>query len=207
MPPVRVVSREAEHATRLVRATLAQHRRQEALLRGDSRPQGRLRLLPESGASAEVRRQSTLLRVSSVLEAFVAAEMIRRLEPHAPPPRTTILDDIYTRAEDAAIGSWPKMIDHYARWYKIKLKSWPNWRQVEAMNNARNVVAHGLGDLTRRLARKDIDQLRRDFATIDVVVLGSSIKVAETALRTCGTTTVDFITWLDTQLATYDATP
>ncbi len=35
------------------------------------------------------------------------------------------------------------------------------------MTNARNAVAHGLGDLTRRMARKDLGQLKLDFAMID----------------------------------------
>lgn len=187
--------------------TLAHHRRQQALLAGLTDPRGRLSRSATTSRSAEARRQATVLRSVSIVEAFVAAELVRRLEPHAPPPRTEILDDVYTRAEDDAIGSWPRMVERYQRWFKIRLtqRACPHWRQLEAAKNARNVIAHGLGELTRRLARKDQKQLGRDFATINISIVGNTLDIPESAVRSVVIVCREFIVWLDAELARYDA--
>lgn len=188
-------------------ATMAQHRRQEAVLMSRPFPLGRLRTLPSSSSSAEVRRQATMQRLVAIIEAFVADGLVSRSESHAPPPRSPILDDIYTRAEDAAIGSWPKLQEHYRRWFGIRLNqtACPTWRQIEAMINARNCIAHGVGALTRRMARKDTAQLRRDFSTIGVIMIGNTVQIPESAVRNSSLTGRAFILWLDQALSTYDA--
>lgn len=188
--------------------TLAQHRRQEAAL-ATSRPpwRGRLRALATSAGSVQIRRQATLVRIASIVEAYVAEQLILRFEPHAPPPRAAILDDVYVRAEDNAIGSWPKMVDHYSRWFGVKMnpRECPSWRRIEALTNARNAAAHGLGELTRRMARKDKSQLKRDFATLDVAMDGNAIVLSEQALRNAAAAGREFIAWLDGELEQYDA--
>lgn len=202
-----VSSLEAEHSVRLVMRTLAQHRRQEAhLALAPPVPIGRLRASLAAPAAAQVRRQATLLRLSSIVEAFAADQLVVRLESQAPPPRPAILNDVYTRAEDNALGSWPKLTEHYARWFRIKVsqKACPPWRRVEAMTNARNAVAHGLGELTRRMARKDLRQLERDFATVDIKVVGTAVVLSEVSLRSASVAAREFIEWLDEQLAVYD---
>lgn len=203
----RVPSVAAERSVQTVMATLAQHRRQEAVLATSHRPwRRRLRALTESVDSTQIRRQATLLRIMSIVEAFVADQLVQRFEPHAPPPRPAILEDVYVRAEDAAIGSWPKMSDHYARWFDIKLSraKCPSWRQIEAMTNARNAIAHGLGELTRRMARKGTRELELDFATLGVTLSGNSVVVSEDSLRRAADTAREFIDWLDLKLELYD---
>lgn len=187
--------------------TLAQHRRQEAVLATTRRPlRGRLRALTATTAPVQIRRQATLLRIMSIVEAFVADQLVQRFEPHAPPPRPAILDDVFVRAEDAAISTWPKMIEHYGRWFDIKLSrtKCPPWRRVEAMTNARNAIAHGLGELTRRMARKGTRELELDFATLGLTLSGNSVTISEDSLRRAAETAREFIDWLDLELALYD---
>lgn len=203
----RIPSLEAEGSVRLVMASLAQHRRQEALLAAMATVAGRLQALPDAATSAQVRRQAVLLRTVSIVEAFMTDGLVRRVEPHAPPPRTSILEDIYTRAEDAAIASWPKLHSHYGSWLGIKITQTvcPSWRRIGAMTNVRNAIAHGMGELTRRMARKDLTQLRHDFATIDVAIAESAVCLSELSLRSSATTAREFIEWVDEQLLDYDA--
>lgn len=187
--------------------TLAQHRRQEAVLATSRRPlRGRLRALTTSAGPVQIRRQATLLRIMSIVEAFVADQLVQRFEPHAPPPRPAILDDVYVRAEDGAISTWPKMIEHYGRWFDIKLSrtKCPPWRRVEAMTNARNAIAHGLGELTRRMARKGTRELELDFATLGLTLSGNSVTISEDSLRRAAETAREFIDWLDLELELYD---
>lgn len=205
----RVLTLDAEQSIRTVMTTLAQHRRQEAVIGASRRPwRGRLRALTTSAGSVQIRRQATLVRIMSIVEAYVADQLVQRFEPHAPPPRPAILDDVYVRAEDGAIGTWPKMIEHYGRWFEIKLTrgKCPAWRQVEAMTNARNAVAHGLGELTRRMARKGTRELELDFATIGLKLAGNSVVISEDSLRLAAAAARNFIEWLDEELVRYDAT-
>jgi hypothetical protein len=204
----RVESPAAERSVRTVMATLAQHRRQEAVLATSLRPwHGRLRALTASTGSNQIRRQATLLRIMSIVEAFVADQLVQRFEPHVPPPRPAILEDVYVRTEDGAIGTWPKMIEHYGRWFDIKLSrgNCPSWRRVEAMTNARNAIAHGLGELTRRMARKGTRELELDFATLGLTLSGNSVLISEDSLRRAAETAREFINWLDLELGLYDA--
>lgn len=152
-----------------------------------------------------MRRQAALFRLVSIVEAFVANGLVERLELHAPPPRTLILEDVYSRAEDGAISSWPKMREHYKPWFEIRIAQCPSWRKVDAMTNARNVIAHGVGELTRRMARRDPENLRRDLATIDVSIAGSSLRVPESAVLASAYAAREFVEWLDTALAGYDS--
>lgn len=207
-PMARVPSVEAESSVRLLMRTVAQHRRQEAhLALAPAIPSGRLRALLAPAPAAQVRRQATLLRLASIVEAFAADQLVGRLEAQVPPCRPEILEDVYVRAEDNAISSWPKLTEHYGRWLGIKIsqKKCPPWRRIEAMTNARNAVSHGLGELTRRMARKNVSQLERDFATIRITVVGTAVRVEEPSLLSAASAGREFIEWLDDHLAAYDA--
>lgn len=205
-PPTTATSAAADGSVRLLMTTLAQHRRQEALLATSTPPLGRLSVLPSGARSVQVRRQAAVLRIASIVESYVAGELVSRIERHAPQPRSSILDDIYTRAEDSALASWPKLRDHYGRWLEIKINgsTCPSWPRIETMTNVRNAIAHGLGELTRRMARKNLSQLQRDFATIDVQIVGSALVLSEDALWSSAFTAREFINWLDEELASYD---
>lgn len=196
----------AERTTRSLMATLAQHRRQEAILTSIPQEVGRVRILPNATRSAEIRRHAAMVRMVSIVETFMANGLVARLEAQIPAPRAEILEDVYTRAEDAAISSWPKLTDHYQLWLHVPIsqRSCPAWRQIEAMVNVRNAIAHGLGELTRRMARKDIAALGRDFATIDVEIVGTALLMRESSLRKAAFAGREFVNWLDGELAEYD---
>ena len=99
------------------------------------------------------------------------------------------------------------MTEHYGRWFKIKIsqKSCPSWRRIEAMTHARNAVAHGLGEITPRLAKMGLAGLGEELATIDVGVSATSIVVSERSLHACERACAEFIAWLDAQLRAYDS--
>lgn len=197
---------DAERSIRLIMTTLAQHRRQEAVLER-SRPPSRGRLIPATSAwSVQIRRQATLVRITSIIESYVTEQLVQRFELHAPPPLPDILKDVYVRAENDAIASWPRMTEHYKRWFKIKIsrQTCPAWGRVEALTDARNAVSHGLGELTRRMARSNLDQLRQDLATIDVAMAGNALELTESSLRQAASAGREFIEWLDDELERYD---
>jgi len=72
------------------------------------------------------------------------------------------------------------------------------------MNDLRNAIAHGLGNLTPRLARRDRSTLAADLATIDVVVTANRMVVSEEAVEACGNASREFVEWLALELQDYD---
>jgi hypothetical protein len=199
---VLIISIEAEQAARLIMSTAAQHRRLESLLAATSMPRGRLRVLPTSSSSRQVRAQATLLRLVSITEAHIVGELVKRIEPHAPPPRTSILDDIYNAAEDQAISSWPKIAESYKRWIHINLNKYPDWKKIEAALDARNAIAHGVGQLTRRQSRKNQSELEASLKSININVRGARLDISEIAIKEMAAVCRRFIIWLDQQLST-----
>lgn len=187
-------------------ATLAHHIRLESIAAGHPTVRGRLRVLPGSPGSAQVRQYATLLRMISILEAFTTASLVDRVEPLVPQSGTKVLQDIYERAEDRAIGSWPEIRNHYSAWLGINLqeKSFSRWGELQALLDARNAIVHGMGRLTRRLARKDLTALRRHFATLDLGLVGDEVQVPNNALGNAARLSCDFIRWLDSELRSYD---
>jgi hypothetical protein len=199
-----VPSLAAEEAVRTIMATAAQHLRQEALLAAAPSRRGRLRTLPVGSVSRQTRCQSTLLRLTSIVESYVVGQLVVRSEIHAPEPRSPILDDIYVSAEDRAIGSWPQITVSYKQWLGIKLNGSPDWTHIQALNNARNAVAHGLGNLTRRQARKNSNQLKQSLQQVGVSVDGTRIVISESAIMNGAKTSRAFIYWVDERLVEYD---
>lgn len=201
-----VPSLAAEQAIRAMLSTVAQHRRQEVTLASGRRIVGRLRRLPTPEQAAEVRRQATYFRLVSLMEAFVTQELVTRFEAQVPPPRSDVIEAIYTKAEDAAIASWSAMTDHYRDWLGIRInqETCRSWRDVQTMTNVRNAISHGVGDLTRRMARKDLAQLEQGFRQIEVEIEGRSIRVSDAAVRLAAMSGRSFVEWLDEQLMVYD---
>lgn len=199
------VSAEAEDAVKQLMRALAQHRRHEAILRTSrTRPRGRLRSLPGDQQADAIRRQASLVRLVSMVEAFTTASLITRVEPHAPPPRTEILESIYSNAENDAVSSWSALQVSYKRWLGIRFNAFGSWKRVQATHDARNAIAHGLGDLTRRMVRSRSDP-RHSLKLIDIAVIGIRIEIKESSLLAVADAGREFIEDLDAQLVAYDA--
>lgn len=75
---------------------------------------------------------------------------------------------------------------------------------IELRHGLGKLLDGQLGDLTRRMARKDLTQLERDFRRIDVEIEGRSIRVSDAAVRRAAMSGRSFIEWLDNQLMGYD---
>lgn len=196
-----VLSIDAEQTSRLLMSTLAQYIRQEALLAAAPRPRGRLSVLPTSSASRQIRAQSALMRFASIVEAHTVQELVKHVQPHIPNPMSSILQDIYINAEDRAITSWPNMIEAYRQWFDVRINKWDEWKKMDAIQDARNAVAHGVGELTRRQARKNPAALVSSLKLIGVAVInGARLEFSDSGIREVANVSRRFVGWLDHQL-------
>jgi hypothetical protein len=195
-----MLSAGAEQTNRLLMSTLAQYIRQEALWTSYPRPRGRLSVLPTSSASRQIRAQSSLMRLASIVEAHTVHELVKYLEPQVPKPMSSVLEDIYASAEDRAIGSWPSIIDAYKRWPSVKIDKWDEWKKMIAIQDARNAIAHGVGELTRRQARKNQATLTASLKLIGIAVNGIQLEFSDSAIREVANVSRRFVSWLDDQM-------
>ncbi len=204
---VLVPSESAEETGSHLMVTLAQYRRQEAVILPVTRLAGRLRRPTFNAASAQVRAQGAVFRMTSIVEAFVVEHLIRRTEAHFPQPRTSIVEDIYCGAEDKALGTWSSMKESYNKWLNIKFgDSEQIWARMKALTDARNAIAHGVGELTRRQARANLQELVARLSTVEIAVDSSgTLVLADRSVAVASVTGRDFVYWLDRKLQEHDS--
>lgn len=135
--------------------TLAQHTRAEAALAGSAPIRGRLSVLPAATQPQRIRRESVLVRLTSLTEAFTFGELQQRLEKHAPEPRNKFVEKLYADEERRATGTWDAAKQAFKDWGSgVNLASFTRWDDVQAVIDARNTVVHGLGQFTRLQRKK-----------------------------------------------------
>lgn len=102
---------------------------------------------------SEVRRQALLLRLVSIIEAYIDALFLEITGEKIPNP-----DDFMARMiaeiEESASRDWSARADYFERLHGFSVKAGSSWQEIDAAIDARNSIAHGLGKLTARLRRK-----------------------------------------------------
>ncbi|MEV3966416.1 hypothetical protein AB0M34_37095 [Nocardia sp. NPDC050193] len=141
-----VPSAEAEASTALLFRTLASH--QIAAAAFSPEPAGRLRPNATTDRVQE-QRQATLLRLLSITEAFAADLLAREVEQTF----ESLSSEVLTAAVDdsliSASNTWDSQRQAYKNWLKVG-KPTVDWTPIDRLADARNAIAHGLGELTRR---------------------------------------------------------
>jgi hypothetical protein len=189
----RVLSAEAEDATALLRSTVAQHVAVErTLLRAPGFPRGRLAAISAGGQ----RRQATLTRLVSITEAFLARRLIDRAESRVVPTADSIREAVWAKAEDTATGSWVNLASHYNTWLGVPLSRSDDFKRILVHVEARNAVAHGVGELTRRQRRRG-EALTRSLSDEGYLLVGSRVEVSEAVLRAASSLAVRVVSFVD----------
>jgi hypothetical protein len=201
-----VVSRECDLAVRLLMVTIAQHRRTEDALAARPVTRGRLRVLAPDTVQSRTRHESILVRCVSIMEAHVHGQLVSRLAPLAPPPRTDLVERLYAQFEEKGITSWVETDDYFKKHVhkSVKIKTYSYWNQVDAVIEARNAVVHGLGRFTTRQVRRGVPKaieshlkrLNFEITTDRARVLVTRGALEETAMLLRG-----YLEWLDHVLA------
>lgn len=153
-----LVSQDCDRSIRLLMITLAQHRRTEDALSARPPTRGRLDVLTPDSVRSRIRRESVLVRCVSIMESHVHGELVTRLAPLAPSPRSDLVESLYRQFEERGTGSWAETDGYFKRHVHrtVKIRSFGAWSQVEAVIEARNAVVHGLGRYTSRQVRRGV---------------------------------------------------
>lgn len=201
-----VVSPNCDRSIRLLMVTLALHRREEAALATGSPIRGRLKVLAPDSVKSRVRRENVLVRSVSIMESFVHAELVSRLAPLAPDPRSPLVETLYAQFEERGTMSWDETANYFKKHVhsSIKLKDSPDWNQINAVIEARNAVVHGLGRFTNRQKRRDVPTAVGSHLTklkFDVSTDGGRVLVTAAALEGTVLLLRTYLEWLDGALA------
>ena len=202
-----VVSVACEHSRRQLMLALAQHRRAEAALEGHVFIGGRLKVLPPGAIQAQHRREGVLVRCVTIVESFVAGQLIVRLAPQAPSPRAALVEKLYAEFEDKGTGSWPAMEEYFTKYVKkdIKIRNGASpFAKVGPIIEARNALVHGLGRFTARQVRgKGLQQTKQRLKVLKfgltpdelgLIVTPAAIEESVSALRA-------YLEWVDGELS------
>lgn len=180
---------QAEAACVLIFRTLGAHRVAVGHLPAQRGPR-RLGGLPDD--RRDMQAQATLVRLLSITESFTADTLLRHVEPLVRPKSHQTVSLIWDSAAVSATGTWESQQNAYRRWLGVKL----DWKPVERLSEARNAVAHGLGELTRR-QKRDETSVRAKLATAGIPLAGNRIVLSDAVLATSARTLRDFILLLD----------
>lgn len=202
----RVVSLNCDRSVRLLMVTLALHRRGEAALAIGTPIRGRLKVLAPDSANSRVRRESVLVRSVSIMESYVHAELVSRLAPLAPSPRSALVETLYAQFEERGTMSWDETANYFKKHVhsSIRIKNSPDWDLVNAVIEARNAVVHGLGKFTNRQARRNVPKavsshLRK--LRFELSADGNRVLVTAAALESTVVLLRAYLEWLDGEFA------
>jgi hypothetical protein len=185
----RVVSIEAETASKLLFQTLGAHRKAVAALH----PGAPARLAPASASGSEqIQCQATLVRLLSITESFTAQLLLGEVDKAAARAASSSIDSVW---EDAAIkgtNSWKEQKASYKSWLGVDT----DWKVEERLAEARNAVAHGLGALTRRQLRNE-QSVRDKLKMAGITMVGVRIVLSDAALASAAADCRDLIHRVD----------
>lgn len=170
-----IISNEAEAASALLFKTLGAHRTAAAAFK--SQPSVRLHhLLPAD--ARQVQRQSTLLRLISITESFAGDLLTREMEVIVARADSSPVDVIWDDAAVKATSSWREQREAYKKWFGV---TQVDWSVIDKLAHARNAVAHGLGNLTRRQLR-DLASVRSALQSVNITLNGTRIVLTDDTL-------------------------
>jgi hypothetical protein len=185
---VTVPSQRAEDAADLLMRTLGSHRTRLAGLA----PAVPSRLRATRTDRVQVACQSTLIRFASITEAYCADALVEAAEQLAQPGRARTMQTIWDEAAVAATRTWNDQKSAYKTWLGVTI----SWATIDAVADARNAVAHGLGSLTRQQMRKRAAVDAR-LAQLGVALVGRDLELNDASLQGVALKCRDFIFALD----------
>ena len=139
---VDVVSDRAEAALTLINLAMGQHQREISnLVAGQPK-----RLSTDVHDAKHSLRQSTIVRVASITEAFCVDRLMAMAVKELEPDKSVVRRAMFDEALRGATGTWSSIRKAFADWHGVK----PNWKSLEGVQEVRNAIAHGLGRFTHR---------------------------------------------------------
>ena len=142
----------------------------------------------------ELRRQSLLLRLVSIAEAYVDSLFMELMGEQLANPGK-LLSRAVAEVEAAATSNWSERIRLFRTLHDLSVTDCVAWPRVDAAIDARNSAAHGLGALTARLRKKR--NLPQRLRAIEATVGGGRVHLSDASIRITSEACRDLVLELD----------
>ncbi|MEV8506300.1 hypothetical protein AB0368_15900 [Actinoplanes sp. NPDC051475] len=182
-------SAEAEAARNLLFRTLGAHRAAISALKPGA--PSRLRVSLDDDPVQD-RCQATLVRLLSITESFASEMLSREIEGAMAQARSQTAAKVADEAIIRATSTWKDQQKAYKDWLGVT----EDWKAVERLAEARNAVAHGLGNLTRRQLRTEAS-VRAKLREAGISLQANRIVLSDENLAAATSACCDFIERLD----------
>ena len=146
---------------------------------------------------AQVRNQSELLRLVTIVEAFVDSCSAQQFE-HRTSGRDAFVREMAAEGRETSLRGWDERKEAFKKYHGVALGDCTGWNDIDAAREIRNSIAHGLGHLT---ARQRSGRARRKMESMGVRFRGDQLVLDTTTLERCAKSAVAFIRDVDRRLA------
>lgn len=140
--------------------------------------------------------QDALLRLVTIAEMFAGEHLVDVTEDRLP-------------TDNLVFRIWDERIPRIVRDWESRKSSWKDifevewtyrqWSEVLGFITARNIIAHGMGQLTRsQIRRGQIDvRVTKKLGAAKLTLRGNELQLSENDVERCGQRMQHFIEWLD----------
>jgi hypothetical protein len=145
--------------------------------------------------------QDALLRLVTIAEMFAGEHLVEVAELRLP-------------TDDLVFRIWDERIPRIVRDWESRKSSWKDifeldwtygqWSELLGFITARNIIAHGMGQLTRsQIRRGQIDvRVTKKLGAAKLTLRGNELQLSENDVERCGLRVRHFIEWLDEESRT-----
>lgn len=134
--------------------------------------------LAQSTSITEIQRQSTLIRLLSITEAFALELLLREMDSAFSVVKHSGIARLWSNASTRNTGTWSEQQKAYKDWLDVKF----DYRDIEGFIEARNSIAHGLGTLTRRQKANESSTLSK-LKAVGIETQSGKIMLSEEILE------------------------
>jgi hypothetical protein len=154
-------------------------------------------VVPTSASAQNIARDA-LLRLVTTAEMFAGEHLLDITEQQLPDEELVLR--LWEERMPRILRDWPA---RKTAWNQLLDVEWTytRWNELKGFTTARNIIAHGMGQLTRSQLRRG--QIRQgvidDLAAAGLTLRGYELALSDIDVERCGARVRDFIGWLDKQ--------
>lgn len=137
-----------------------------------------------------------IYRLVTVAEMFAGEHLVDNAETRLPDDELVLR--LWDERTPRIVRDWGGRREAWRQLFKLKW-DYGEWDELESYALARNIIAHGLGHLTRsQLWRGAVRESVLDrLGLIGIQLRGSELMIRTAAVEGCAARITDFIHWLD----------
>ncbi len=133
----------------------------------------------------EWHRQTSLIRLISIIETYVDAVSMYRMNELVD-SQAALIPLLLRDFELTSSSSWQSRHDSYREYHGLNLRNLTGWEQIKAGIEVRNCLLHGMGKLTAK--QRQQTKLSTTVKSIDVTIDSNQMHIGARTIKRVGLT-------------------